>query len=161
MTREQLERIETALSLLSIADETDRVIRSSFEISFGERATGLTLLMPRKALASLMPVFKGSNATSDPDRDKAWAETIRSSLPDVSVDLSTRVGEATLSLGQLITLAPGDIINIDSPIAATILANDVRLLGGRFGVCAGRNAVAATHWISGGQASGNKETLNG
>lgn len=155
------DRIETALSLLSIADETDRVIRSTFEISFGERATGLTLLMPRKTLASLLPLFKGSNATSDPDRDREWSETIRASLPDVSVDLSTRVGEATLSLGQLITLQPGDIINIDSPTVATILAKDVRLLDGRFGVCAGKNAVAATHWISSGRASEKKEALHG
>ena len=68
-------------------------------------------------------------------------------LADVAVNLSTNVGYADMTLRDLISLEPGDIIDINNPSVATILVQDVALLEGRFGVHAGQNAVETTRWL--------------
>jgi len=141
-------RIESGINLLSIADEADAVVQAVFEFSFGDCDGALSMLLPEQMLASLMPRLRGETRRADPGIDQRWAAALREGLPGVSVRLSTRVGQATMSLRDLICLEPGDIIGIDSPTEATILANDVGLLRGRYGVHGGRNAVAATGWIS-------------
>ena len=53
--------------------------------------------------------------------------------------------------GAVAELSPGDIIEIERPQEATVLARDVRLLRGRLGVHCGRNAVETIGWIGGDQ----------
>ncbi len=143
---EQL-KTESSISLLNIADDTDPVIKSTFDFSFEEHAGTLHLLLPNAMVETLLPLFRGSDRKEDPAQDEMWADTIRTSLTDIGVSLSTNVGHASMTLGELICLEPGDIINIDSPRIATIFAQNVPLLEGRFGVHGGRNAVEATEWL--------------
>ena len=49
--------------------------------------------------------------------------------------------EAQISLRELVQLSPGDIIPIEPPQDVTLLAGDVPLYQGRFGVSQGRNAL--------------------
>ena len=49
--------------------------------------------------------------------------------------------QAELSLRELVRLSPGDIIPIEPPQEVTLLAGDVPLHRGRFGVSQGRNAL--------------------
>ena len=49
--------------------------------------------------------------------------------------------QAQISLRELVRLSPGDIIPIEAPQQVTLLAGDVPLYRGRFGVSQGRNAL--------------------
>jgi len=151
-------KTESSISLLNIADETDEIINSTFDFSFEEQGGALHILLPNAMVDKLLPRFKGINKQEDPAQDEIWAETIRTSLMGTSVNLASRVGNATITLGELICLEPGDVINIDSPRTATIAAQNVPLLEGRFGVHGGRNAVEATRWLG---ADPNKRKRNG
>jgi flagellar motor switch protein FliM len=51
------------------------------------------------------------------------------------------LGHAQISLGELVRLVPGDIIPIDAPEQVLLLAGDVPLYRGKFGVSQGRNAL--------------------
>jgi flagellar motor switch protein FliM len=157
----QPHKSESSLSLLGIADESEPVVRSLFEYSFPGGSGRLTVLFPEKVIAPLLPTFKGEKRVPDAERDRRWTETIRDCLPAVSVGLSTSVGQATMTLRQLICLEPGDILSIENPTEATILANNVRLLRGRFGVHGGRNAVAASRWMTTDITNTVKDTSNG
>jgi len=153
----ELLKVETSLGLLSIADEVEPIIRSTFDFGFGTAGGTLDVLMPERMLASVMPQLKGEQRNEDPARDRVWNAAISDRLPNVSVGLTSAVGHATMTLGELICLEPGDVIPIDSPTRATLLAEDVQLLGGRYGVHGGHNAFATTHWISGALAPASKE----
>ena len=155
------QRTEASTSLLTIADETDSIVQSTFDYSFSENDGTLDLLMPTAMLETLLPVFKGDNREPNPTQDKHWEETFREVLTDITVDLSTTVGEASMTLSELICLEPGDIINIDNPTRATVLAQNVRLLEGRFGVHGGKNAVEASHWLAAETNHTVKDGTNG
>lgn len=140
-------KTESSLNLLNIAEETDQIIKSTFDYSFEEHDGALHVLLPTAMVETLLPVFKGTDRKEDPGQDKMWADTIRTGLADININLSTNVGHATMTLGELICLEPGDIIHIDSPRIATIYAQNVPLLEGRFGLHEGCNAVEASHWL--------------
>ena len=54
---------------------------------------------------------------------------------------SAVLGQARISLRELVQLSPGDVIPIDAPEAVLLLAENVPLYHGRFGVSQGHNAV--------------------
>ncbi len=140
-------KTESSISLLNIADDTDPVIKSTFDFSFQEHDGTLHLLLPNAMVETLLPLFKGTDRKENPAQDEMWADTIRTALTDIGVSLSTSVGHASMTLGELISLEPGDVISIDNPRIATIFAQNVPLLEGRFGVHGGRNSVEATQWL--------------
>ena len=143
---EQL-KTELSISLLDIADDTDPVIKSTFDYSFAGHDGTLHLLLPNAMVKTLLPLFKGTDRKENPAKDAIWADTIRTGMADINVNLSTTVGHVTMTLGELICLEPGDVIDIDSPRFATIFAQRVPLLEGRFGLQSGHNAVEATQWL--------------
>jgi flagellar motor switch protein FliM len=61
----------------------------------------------------------------------------------LGAELETRaiLAQAEISLGDLVRMVPGDIIPIDAPQHATLLAGDVPLYRGRFGLSQGHNAL--------------------
>ena len=69
----------------------------------------------------------------------------------MDAELETRaiLAQAQISLRELVRLSPGDIIPIEPPQQVTLLAGDVPLYRGRFGVSQGRNALKI---LSGGPA---------
>jgi flagellar motor switch protein FliM len=62
-------------------------------------------------------------------------------LHEVEIEIRAVLGQARISLRELVSLAPGDIIPIEAPQDVTLLAGDVPLRRGRFGVSQGRNAL--------------------
>jgi flagellar motor switch protein FliM len=57
------------------------------------------------------------------------------------MDTRAVLAQAQISLRQLVSLAPGDIIPIEAPQQVTLFAGDVPLYRGRFGISQGRNAL--------------------
>jgi len=51
-------------------------------------------------------------------------------------------------LRELVTMARGDIIPIEPPQQVTLLAGDVPLYQGRFGISQGRNALKIVSGVS-------------
>ncbi len=139
---------ESNLSLLNIADESDSVVRSRFDFDIDGQVGALEILLPEKMIEGLMPVLRGNHREPNPAQDQLWADCLQGAMPGVVVNLSTTTGHAQMSLGDLICLEPGDIITISDPTNATVLANSVSLMSGRFGVHAGQNAVATQAWLS-------------
>ena len=121
---------------------------SDFEVSFSDHQGTFRLVLPLDMIESLVPIFEGQKAERDDAQDARWEQTIRDCLGDAVINLTSDVGHARITLGELINLAPGDVIDIDSPTAATISAQRIPVLHGRFGVHAGHNAVEATQWIA-------------
>jgi flagellar motor switch protein FliM len=57
------------------------------------------------------------------------------------VQLSTRLGHCNISLATLLNLKPGDIVPCDFQGQVTLLAEDVPLFRGSFGLAHGQQAV--------------------
>ena len=74
-------------------------------------------------------------------KQEAWAPVLSTALQDAELETRAILAQAEISLRELVRLAPGDIIPIEPPQHVTLLAGEVPLYRGRFGVSQGRNAL--------------------
>jgi len=133
-----------------IAD-ADAVVACEFEVELGgaePQRGSFSVVWPEAVLAPLRSALEGRPKDADAAAEARWAKAWRERLPEVVVSLSTRVGHARMTLGELVNLKPGDVIGIDTPRVARLLAGNIELLEGRFGVQAGRNAIETLGWIT-------------
>ncbi len=142
------ERLYPGTAAIGISEDADAIIESVFDVGFGACECSFSILLPEAILSNLLPVFKGSARREDPAQDAQWAETIRDGLTDTRVGISATVGHAEVTLGELVCLEPGDVIDIVDPTQATLYAGNVALLAGRYGVHDGTNAVEAAKWLN-------------
>jgi flagellar motor switch protein FliM len=147
-------RTETSLDHVELGGDSDAVIDTAFELCLsgteGDQRGQFHVVWPRDMVAPLLPAFDGRKRERDPVRDAAWEKAIRRGLAETPVNVTTRVGQVSVALARVVALAPGDVIPIGIPRVATVLANNVPLLSGRFGIFDGRNAVEAGEWLPSG-----------
>ena len=67
--------------------------------------------------------------------------TLREEIEDADVQLTTRLGFCHLSLGTLLNLKAGDIVPCDFTGKVTVLAEDVPIFRGSYGLSRGLQAV--------------------
>lgn len=139
--------IDVNIDLVDIGAETGSVIGSEFEVSFPEQHGLFQVLWPVDMLGPLIPAFNGQKKDRDPADDLRWEKAIRRGVADSVVRLTSIVGHVQMNLGELINLTPGDVIEIDDPHHATVLAKQVPLLHGRLGAHRGRNAIETVKWL--------------
>lgn len=137
---------EIGMDLVDIAADTDRVISIRFNMVFENSEGGFELLLPVSMLQPLLPVFEGQKGERDLAEDTRWEQVIRSHLPDANVRLTGCVGKLRMPLAALSGLQPGDVLSIENPRSATVVAGEVPVVLGKYGVHAGRNAVETTCW---------------
>lgn len=138
---------ELSVDLVDIANENDPVITTEFETVLAERQSSFRVVLPTAMLQPLLPIFAGQKGDRDPAEDARWEQALRRRVADSVVRLTSRVGHARMTLGELVDLTPGDVIEIEDPQQATVMARNVRLIHGRLGVHRGRNAVETIEWI--------------
>jgi flagellar motor switch protein FliM len=138
---------EVSIDLVDIVTESDLVICTEFEISLSDRQCLFQVLLPIEMLQPLLPVFDGQKGDRDPVDDARWAKAIQRRVVESRVNLTSNVFLPEMTLGELVELGPGDVIEIEQPQQATVMAKNVQLINGRLGVHRGRNAVEAIEWV--------------
>ena len=144
------ERISTAIGtdLVEGIDSSDSIVATRFEMNFGEATGVFSIVLPLNMIGPLVPVFDGQKRDRDVVEDARWEKAIRASVPDAVVRLHATVGKVQMPLGAIVGLQPGDVINIEDPRNAIVLAGSAPVMRGKFGVHAGQNAIEATGWIN-------------
>ncbi len=138
-------------------ENTDSVICSDFSITLAEQPGKFSLVWPVSTVAPIVPVFEGQKRERNPSEDARWERSIRSRVTDAQVNISTRVGNANITLGQVASLTAGDIVDIESPRTARIFAGEVPIIEGSFGIHDGFNAIETRTWIS---AASTEESIS-
>jgi flagellar motor switch protein FliM len=98
-------------------------------------------LLPEALLAPIREALAADGGQRPLRSQEAWAPVLTAALQDAEIDTRAILAEAQISLRELVRLSPGDIIPIGPPQQVTLLAGDVPLYRGSFGVSQGRNAL--------------------
>lgn len=89
----------------------------------------------------LREVLDAGMASDRVDNDERWAITLREEIEEAEVLLTTRLGSSNIPLSTLLNLKPGDIVPCDFLGKVTVLAEDVPVFRGSFGLSHGFQAV--------------------
>jgi flagellar motor switch protein FliM len=137
----ELVKQETNPRLVQLGGPLESVIVARFTVEFAARSGRIDWLLPDALLSPIRDALAGDGGAAPVRKQEAWAPALTNALQDAQLDTRAVLAQAKISLRELVRLAPGDIIPIDAPQQVTLLAGDVPLYRGRFGISQGRNAL--------------------
>jgi flagellar motor switch protein FliM len=126
---------------LQLGESQDMFVTAKFSVTFGANSGQIDWLLPESLLAPVHEALASDGGKPAARTQTAWAPVIGASLQGAELEARAILAEAQISLGELVRLNPGDIIPIEAPQQVTLLAGNVPLYRGKFGVSKGRNAL--------------------
>ncbi|MBV8740789.1 MAG: flagellar motor switch protein FliM [Sinobacteraceae bacterium] len=125
----------------NIVSPSEVVVVTSFRIELEGGGGALHVTMPYSMIEPLREILDAGVASDRAEKDERWVTTMREEIEDADVQLTTRLGSASITLESLLNLKPGDVVPCDFAGKVTVLAEDVPLFRGTFGVSHGSQAV--------------------
>ena len=125
----------------NIVSPTEIVVVTSFHIELDGGGGDLHITMPYSMIEPMRELLDAGVASDRVEQDERWMHALKEEIEDAEVELSTVLGRSKVTMQQLIDLKPGDVIPCDFNGRATILAEDVPIFRGTFGVSHGQQAV--------------------
>lgn len=120
---------------------TDTVLVSEFSIELDGKCGELHVLLPYTITDTLRSTLATDGRGDSENRDERWSAALREEIEDADVQLNTLLGNARMSLAELINLKPGDVIPCDFSGKVTVMVEDVPLFRGGYGTSRGQQAV--------------------
>lgn len=125
----------------NIVSPTEVVVASTFLLQLDDIGGELHVTLPYSMIEPIRDLLD-ARVQSDRDvRDDRWMSSIRSEMERAEVELHATLLETELSLGELLSLKPGDVVPVELPSLVELCAEGVPLFQGRFGVSNGNNAI--------------------
>ncbi len=111
-------------------------------MEFAARSGRIDWLLPDALLAPIREALAGDGAAAPVRKQEAWAPVLTAALQEAQTRYPRNSrASANQPARTWCSLSPGDIIPIEAPQQVTLLAGDVPLYRGRFGISQGRNAL--------------------
>jgi flagellar motor switch protein FliM len=123
------------------------------KINLAGTANDCHVVMPLSMLAPVQAKLEASGQGSLRQRER-FHQTMRDSLQKVKVSVRGNLVEVPLTLRDMLSLLPGDVIPVDLPSSIGLNVEDVPVLYGRFGKSRGMDAVC----IAGRAADNDQES---
>jgi flagellar motor switch protein FliM len=151
---------ETNAHYVNMATPSETMVVTRVEVSLAEGVGGaVTLVLP---LSSFEPVrdklAEGLKTVSAESRQR-WHKSLRTQLENTQLDLKSVFLEAEISMRELLQMKPGDVLPIEMPKTAMLLAGSRPLLRGKFGRSRGYNAVSVLEAVKSLGPNINEEPL--
>jgi flagellar motor switch protein FliM len=137
----ELVKQETNPRLMQLGAPQELMMVLKFTVECGAHSGRIDWLLPETLLAPIRESLASDGGSAPVRKQEVWAPALASALLDSELETRAILAQAQISLRELVRLAPGDIIPIEPPQQVTLLAGDVPLYRGRFGVSEGRNSL--------------------
>ena len=125
----------------NIVNPTEVVVVSSYQVEIEWQGGEFHITMPYSMLEPIRNRLDSNFQGESGEFDARWSSALRDEIEQSSVTLSCRVAQTELSLRKIMELKAGDEIPIEFLDLATICAEGVPVIRGRFGAFKGSNAV--------------------
>jgi flagellar motor switch protein FliM len=125
----------------NIVSPSEIVVLTSFHIELDGGGGNLHITMPYAMIEPLREILDAGVASDRVEKDERWMICLREEIEDAEVMLTTRLGRSSISLATLLNLKAGDVVPCDFTGKVTVLAEDVPLFRGSFGLSHGLQSV--------------------
>jgi len=143
----------------NIVSPSEIVVITTFHVELDGGGGELHVTMPYAMIEPLREILDAGMASDRVDNDERWAVCLREEIEEAEVQLTTRLGRCNISLSALLNLKPGDIVPCDFLGQVTILAEDVPVFRGSFGLSHGLQAVKVEERVRRQTAVMNTDSL--
>lgn len=125
----------------NIVSPTEIVVVTSFHIELDGGGGEVHITMPYSMIEPLRELLDAGVASDRVEHDERWMHALREEIEDAEVELTTTLGRGKITMRQLLSMEAGDVIACDFCGTATVLAEEVPVFRGTFGVSHGQQAV--------------------
>ncbi|HEY6641012.1 flagellar motor switch protein FliM [Povalibacter sp.] len=132
----------------NIVSPTEIVVVTSFHVELDGGGGDVHITMPYAMIEPMRELLDSGVASDRVEHDERWALALKEEIEDAEVELKTLLGRGRLTMRQLMELQVGDIIPCDFAGRATVLAEDVPIFRGTFGLSHGQQAVQIAERVS-------------
>jgi len=134
-----------------IADENDLVVLSRFEAEATSHGTGfIDMVIPYVALKPVRDLLRSRVQSGDgnEESDKVWRQQLAEAVYDAELHMQVLLGKLQVSLSQLQTMQPGDVLPFKKNDHARMMVRDMPVYDVEIGAMNGQVAVRIVDAIS-------------
>lgn len=136
------QRTEVNPHYASIATSSEHVVVIPLDVTLNEAGGAVALVMPLSLLEPVREKLAEDLKTVPAEGRARWRQGLRKHLEQMKLDVSSVFLRSELTMRELLSLKPGDILPIEMPRTTTLYAGGQALLSGKFGRSHGYNAVS-------------------
>ena len=125
----------------NIVSPSEIVVITTFHVELDGGGGELHVTMPYAMIEPLREILDSGMASDRVEKDDRWNVCLREEIEDAEVELSTHLGETNVTIGELLNLKAGDILNCDFTGKVLVRVEDVPMFRGTFGVSRGQQAI--------------------
>jgi flagellar motor switch protein FliM len=125
----------------NIVSPTEVVVVSSFHVELEGGGGDIHLTLPYAMIEPLRELLAAGMQSDRKEMDDRWPTSLRNEVKATIVQLEATLVETEITVGELLSMKPGDVIPIDLPRAVSACVDGVPVFTGQFGVSRGNNAL--------------------
>ncbi len=148
-------RSEMNTQFANIATPTEVVIAYTFKIELGAGGGDFHMCFPYSMIEPIRDMLYSSMQTDRIESDNRWSSLLRKQVQHADVNLVATLGNAQITLGEILNLKTGDVISLDIPEAIIASVDNVPVLECKYGILNGQYALKVDKLL------GSAESLNG
>jgi flagellar motor switch protein FliM len=125
----------------NIVSPSEVVVITSFHVELEGGGGDVHVTMPYSMIEPLREQLDSGMTSDRIEHDERWAHSMKEEIDDAEVEVTTILGRCQVSLATLLNFKAGDILPCDFSGKVTVLAENVPVFRGSFGVSRGQQAV--------------------
>ena len=127
--------------MANIVSPTEVIVVSSFHIELEGGGGEIHIVYPYSMIEPIRTMLDAGVQSDRGDVDERWAVLLRGELLHAKVSIQSIFTQKELKISDLINFKAGDIIPIDMPDQVMLLAENMPIMRGQYGVHKGNAAV--------------------
>lgn len=134
-------RSEMNTQFANIATPTEVVVVTTFNIELGTSGGDFHICMPYSMIEPIRDQLTSTMQADRAEADERWVTEMGLQVQDAEVELVANLGEAPITLRQILDLKSGDVISLDVPEAVVAEVDGVPLFECHYGQKDGQLAL--------------------
>jgi flagellar motor switch protein FliM len=139
-------RTEINPQFVGVVPPSDVIIATTLEVEFESASGTVMIVVPYSTIEPIKAKLSSSFQTDNDMADSIWTQAMNEHIKNTKANVIVRLGEAEMTLGDLLTLETGDIIplNQDASGEVTVTVEGVDKMKCLMGTYKGNRAVQIT-----------------
>lgn len=143
-------RTEINPQFVGVVPPSDVIIATTLEVEFESASGTIMVVVPYGTIEPIKQKLSSSFQTDNEMADNIWTQAINTHIKDCPSSIIVKLGEAEMTVGDLITLEKGDIIPLNQEAAGEVgvSVEGVEKMKGIIGTYQGNRAVQITRIVN-------------
>jgi flagellar motor switch protein FliM len=150
-------RSEMHTQFANIATPSEIVVSMSFNIEIGNQSGEIHVCFPYSSIEPIRDILYSIVLGDATETDRRWVKMLSRQVQSAEVEMVATLGEAPITVGQLLKMKAGDVITLDIPKSLVAAVDGVPVFDCKYGILNGQYAVKVNQILTIPQRDNNME----